>query len=64
MYPMAYQLLISKVLYQQPWDLLYQEYVASLIGLYKDNGAVSCVEIYFSLELVTLTWQALTSLRY
>ncbi len=24
-----------------------QEYVSLLIGLYKDNGSVSCVAIYF-----------------
>ena len=26
---------------------LYQEYVASIIGVYKNNGAVSCVANYF-----------------
>ncbi len=31
--------------------LRYKEYVASLIGLYKNNGAVSCVAIKFLLIL-------------
>ncbi len=26
---------------------IFKEYVASLIGVYKNNGAVSCVGIYF-----------------
>ncbi len=44
-HPRNYVVTLAKI----KWSRFGQEYVASLIGLYKNNGAVSCVGIYFLL---------------